>query len=320
MDLPEELGQFFRVSSAAREGVRRGVLDSGNLERPYWGVRATVPLEAIDDHWDARRAELLWRGRSLLPRLNASQFFAHDVAMAAYGGPVRLAPSDEADLVDVTTRGDGPMMRGRGIRPHRTKTEMSLVRNVEGLPVGSPATVWVLLGATRSVEELVQIGDFFCRVWREGYKRPMPGLRPLATVEHLEAALRSGRRRGAGRLRQALALIRCDSWSPLETSLRLAIVWAGLPEPQLNRDVYADGRFLACVDLCYPELKIAIEYQGEFHEKQYVQDEARAERLRAAGWIVILVTAEHMRDREALIRLIGRAMISRGLVRYGSES
>jgi very-short-patch-repair endonuclease len=47
------------------------------------------------------------------------------------------------------------------------------------------------------------------------------------------------------------------------------------------------------VDFAYPELKIAIEYDGLWHAEpgQFAKDRSRLNRLFAAGWRVIFVTA-----------------------------
>ncbi len=76
--------------------------------------------------------------------------------------------------------------------------------------------------------------------------------------------------------------------------MRLILTDAGLPEPLLNWPVHGDrGEFLGFVDQAYPELKIAIEYEGEQHRidpGQWLRDIARYERLAEAGWRVIRVT------------------------------
>ncbi|MEZ5213696.1 MAG: DUF559 domain-containing protein [Microbacterium sp.] len=70
------------------------------------------------------------------------------------------------------------------------------------------------------------------------------------------------------------------------------------------------------VDLAYPELKIAIEYEGEHHltdPAQWAEDIARMDRLVEAGWRVIRVTkSEVFRDPARLIERIRRAVGARG--------
>lgn len=85
-------------------------------------------------------------------------------------------------------------------------------------------------------------------------------------------------------------LIREDSWSPQESFIRIGLVRSGLPEPELNIDVYCDGVFLGCVDLAYPEYRVGIEYYGDAHTERFAEDVERISALRAAGWEMIEVT------------------------------
>jgi very-short-patch-repair endonuclease len=82
---------------------------------------------------------------------------------------------------------------------------------------------------------------------------------------------------------------------------------AGLPEPVLNHDVYDEhGEFLGCVDLAYPEKKIAVEYNGTIHSTRYAADVERLAKLRAAGWEVIEVTSASR--TEDILERIRRAL------------
>ena len=57
------------------------------------------------------------------------------------------------------------------------------------------------------------------------------------------------------------------------------------------------------VDFAYPELRLAIEYDGAWHgERRARDDRRRLNRLYAAGWLVLHVTAADMRARSALAR------------------
>lgn len=138
---------------------------------------------------------------------------------------------------------------------------------------------------------------------------------PLATLEQLDAAVRAGRRIGVGRLRLALPRVRGLAASRPESWTRLTLVDAGLPEPELNHDVFAGGVKLACVDLAYPALRIAVEYDGEHHlrdPEQWSRDIRRYERLEAAGWIVIRVAkAELFSAPGVLVERVNRAIARR---------
>lgn len=82
-----------------------------------------------------------------------------------------------------------------------------------------------------------------------------------------------------------------------ESRLRVRIVMAGLPIPTAQYEVTRDGTFLARVDLAWPELKIAVEYDGRWHASasQLERDRRRLNRLLGADWLVFHVTADHMR-------------------------
>jgi very-short-patch-repair endonuclease len=67
----------------------------------------------------------------------------------------------------------------------------------------------------------------------------------------------------------------------------------GLPQPILHfRVLDAAGTFVAEVDLAYPELKVAIELDGEIHRERAVfhRDRPRQNRLELLGWTVLRFT------------------------------
>lgn len=310
--IPEELGTAFRVREALAAGVGQGRLRGPDLDRPFRGIRALAraqPEEA--GPWNERRAELVWLAEAYAPLLGPDQFFSHETAIAIWGGP--LPASRGREMLDVSVTGTGSIPRGRGVRGHRAQPAATSTRVVRGLRTASFATMWASMGAAMTRNELVALGDFGCRTWRNGVNRPDPGKPPLTTPAQLEAAATAGRRRGAATLRESLPLIRLDAWSPRETMTRLAIIDVGLPEPQLNLDVLdPHGGFLACLDLAYPELKVAIEYHGQLHGAQYAADIERIERLRADGWIVIQVTSDTIRYPNIVARRVRAALLERG--------
>ena len=72
---------------------------------------------------------------------------------------------------------------------------------------------------------------------------------------------------------------------------------------------------MGCVDLAYPELKIAIEYEGEQHlfdSQQWTADIARQERLVEAGWRVIRVTKSDLFNHpRSMVERVRRAIRAR---------
>lgn len=320
--LPSQLGDAFSVRAATALGVSAHHLRSPELGHPFRGSRTRVPPappSTIDDSPYALQADARRRAaRAYAPLLQPGQFISHHSAAALWLAPLPLlrdadgllVPDDEIPL-DVSTFGDGHLIRATGVAAHRARIRTSSTTRIDGIPVADAGTTWASLG-TLSLIDLVALGDYFCRVWSPGVGRPNVGMPPLSTVARLEHAAESGRRVGIRRLREALPLIRTDSWSPRESTVRCHLVFAGLPEPQLNVDVHtSEGRFLGCVDLAYPELKIAIEYQSMLHTSRYAADVERLAALRANGWTVIEVTATLLADPDAMVDRVREAIRGR---------
>ncbi|MEO3927487.1 DUF559 domain-containing protein [Micromonosporaceae bacterium B7E4] len=120
---------------------------------------------------------------------------------------------------------------------------------------------------------------------------------------------------GVHLLREVLGLAEPLSESPMETRLRLLLVDAGLPVPVAQHDVYdARGRFVGRVDLAYPRLRIALEYEGDHHRERghFRQDVARLNDLRAAGWAVLRFTADDLlRHPTRLVAQVAQAVRER---------
>jgi len=241
--------------------------------------------------------------------MHDAEFFSHLTAAVRWGLPLpRLA----LDRVDVSVLAPGRVPRGRGVRGHQLSAgQVTVVDGPGGLRTASPASTWAQLGSmVRHPYDLTAIADAviltpriagpFGRVLRE----------PLASLADLEVELRRGRRIGAANLDEALRRARPGAVSRPETWCRLTIVDAGLPEPFLDHDVYDEGgQFVGCVDLAYPELRIAIEYEGDHHRldaRQWNRDILKHDRLVELGWRVIRVTKsmlfEHPGELAARVR------------------
>src|SRR5690606_13954526 len=90
---------------------------------------------------------------------------------------------------------------------------------------------------------------------------------------------------------------------------------AGFHEPVVQWEVWDGRHFVARVDLAYPELRSAIEYEGDGHrtdKEQWRKDIQRQRELEDRGWIVIRLTqADLDDDGGALIARLRRAIASR---------
>lgn len=155
-----------------------------------------------------------------------------------------------------------------------------------GLPLSPPHRTFLDLAPYADLTELVTAGDSLVR-------------RAAADPQDLkEAASTAYRRRGVRLARQAAALVQPGVDSPMESRLRLLLILAGLPEPQVGQVIHdADGGWLAEPDLSYPDLKIAIEYDGQHHLtdlRQWRRDIRRRENLERDGWLLRVITAHDL--------------------------
>ena len=97
--------------------------------------------------------------------------------------------------------------------------------------------------------------------------------------------------------------------SPQETRLRLLLRRGGLPAPEAQYRVFDAEGFVARVDLAYPDLRLAVEYDGAWHGApgELARDRRRLNRLTAAGWRVVFVTAEDLHRPQELLGRIAAA-------------
>lgn len=92
----------------------------------------------------------------------------------------------------------------------------------------------------------------------------------------------------------------CDrgAESPMETRLRLKLVLGGLPAPATQYEIRdAAGRSVARVDLAYPELRIAIEFDGEHHRSIWANDLVRQNTIIGLGWTLLRYTGRDVYRR-----------------------
>jgi hypothetical protein len=178
----------------------------------------------------------------------------------------------------------------------------SRLRSAEGLVVhrrdGAPLVVVGERLATSPAWTAVEVA--------RSVRRP----RMLAT---LDAALRSGTcsrpdlwraaveqagRRGIVAVRGLIALADGRAESPMESEARLAMIDGGLPIPELQFEVIDGNGELRRVDFAWPEMRVAVEYDGvDWHSDPDAmrRDRRRRAALEAVGWIVISIVFEDVR-------------------------
>ena len=271
-DLPPGLRDAsFTVASALRAGVGEGRLRGRDLESPFYGVRAPA----------GSTASVLGRCRAYEPRLRPWQFFSHLTAARLWGCP--LPNSSESEPLHVSGFGRAPY--GRGVSGHETRDRHSRIVTRHGFPTLDAASVWCQLAAQLTLEDLVAVGDALIL---DPVVLDPRDPRPHLTVEQLRRRVSTFSGRGARAASTALPLLRQGAESRPETLLRLLLVSAGLPEPEVNVPVTdSSGRFLGRGDLVYREWRTVVEYDGDQHRtdtRQYDRDITRIEDFVNADW------------------------------------
>lgn len=265
-------GRPFRVREALRRGISAGRLRSRSLFRPFHGIRTWTRPESHEQ-----------RARAVLPRLRPDQAFSHTTAAVILGVPLprRL---ERDPRIHITTVGTDQAIRVRGTVGHRSRRDRIRLVHSGTAALTHPADTFVALATLLSRDELIVVGD------------ALVGWLGWCEVDELLTAARRHRgARGIRKVRAALSEIRPGSRSPGETRLRLALTRRGLPQPALNHDVVEDGRWVACVDLAYPQARVAIEYESDLHRtdpRAFRKDLTRGEQLRDVGWWLVRATAD----------------------------
>jgi len=158
------------------------------------------------------------------------------------------------------------------------------------------------LGEHLTLDELVAAGDSL-----------MPRRRQLCTLEELRTA-EPVRRRNVVLARHALPHVRERVDSVKETQLRLLLIRAGLPEPDVNPEI-SRGRTVRYGDLVFWVWRVLVEYDGGQHRRdarQFAADVERLEQLAREGWTVIRVLAPHLAEPERVVRRVETALRDRG--------
>jgi very-short-patch-repair endonuclease len=136
------------------------------------------------------------------------------------------------------------------------------------------------LGARNPLTEGVVAADLFLHA----------GLVTIAELRNYVAA--HSRTKGVARLRRVVDLVEPKAESPMETRLRMLLVLAGLPRPEVQVSVHdARGRFVGRPDLLYRLQRLAIEYDGGNHRERLIHDNRRQNGLVGAGLRLLRFTA-----------------------------
>ena len=185
--------------------------------------------------------------------------------------------------------------------PHQVRRPGVRVRRSSTVPTSSAEVAFVSAAHELDLVDLVAAGDRLARLG-------------LTTPDDLVRVTAAARGRATRHARRAAGLVRDGVDSVQETRLRLALVLAGLPEPEVNPTVHVEGRRVGRVDLLLRRWRIVIEYEGDQHRverAQWNRDVWRQEQL-VSDHVLLRVTAERGRTPRAVVLGVHDALTARG--------
>jgi hypothetical protein len=276
-------GPFTRAQATVH-GVSSSALRSSPWRRVFWGIWVH---ESQPDTRDLRLAA----ARLAVP---AHAVVCNVTAAWLYGADVRSCD-------DVTIYVSYPPGRRRRAQPGLVVTQETLcptdIVNVRGVNLTTPVrTAFDCLRLLRGAERLV-VADALTHL---GY----------VSVDELRSYFASSyRRRNLRIAEQLLDLVEPLVESPMETRMRWQLIQNGLPVPVAQHEIYdRSGSFVARVDFAYPDVKVAVEFDGSWHWTRRREDDRRRQRLRELGWIVLVFSADDVyRNPAEMAAAVGRA-------------
>ncbi len=201
-----------------------------------------------------------------------------------------------ADPIRAVTRTNGKTVRA-GIRLARALQLPEARRRV-----ARPAPAWLAACAELDLVGAVAAADWLIRLGK-------------VTRDDLVAHAGPWNRRGGLMARRAARLARPGVDSPKETSLRLLLVLAGLPEPACNLMIGNRTAPIGHFDLVLDDFMIAIEYDGDHHRTdpwQWTRDIARHEAAAQAGYLIMRITHGRMARPTEVATTVHSRLVERG--------
>jgi very-short-patch-repair endonuclease len=256
----------FTRAEALSAGISKAILAGPKFRRIFRDVHISTRVK------ESREERML--GALLLHPEEA--FASHTTAAEHYGVVV-----PQSALTHISVFHDRDRRWAVGIKPHVAPQHTEVVAH-RGVRVSGRTRLFIELAAVLEFVDLVVAGDSLLKVFR-------------ITAAQLRSDLARSRDYWSGAARYAAQFVRDEVDSPMETRLRLLIVLAGLPEPEVNIKIRDEsGHVIMRFELGYRERRCAIEYEGRHHVDvvaTWDQDILRDEEVDAMTWKKLKVTA-----------------------------
>ncbi len=154
-----------------------------------------------------------------------------------------------------------------------------------------PLLLWAQMAVYLALEELVVLGDAMMR--RSYYHVHVAPDDFRSLLDSLPSTFPHRKK-----CEKAVTLLAENTDSCMESRLRFRLTKIGFGPFAVNYRLTLNtyDHKTAFLDIAIPDLKIAIEYSGKFHSGQWSNDEARRTALASAGWQVLSVSVETLRN------------------------
>lgn len=285
-----DLEDVFLGSAARREGLLTdGQLRGHRYRRLFQDVYAPADIP-LTHELRCRGAALIVPQEAVLTGRSAATVRGVDLAK----------PNDPVEFVVPEQHRFGPI---RGINVRRTEVGKKESRPWHGARIARPQRIAVDLLLRHSPRT---------RGWVRRLRLAVPDLDAflrlgLVQLSKFARRLRTSRNRGIvlARLAYDMSDIRAESLP--ESEVRVILTWAGIPVTPQHK-VWYRGRHMGRLDLRVDNTKIAVEYDGRWHQKpeQIRHDLQRRARIKALGWRFVIIDADtlhgHYEDLLARVR------------------
>lgn len=282
----------FTSQEALAVGYRDEDIRTQLRARRWIRLRKGVYIDATDLPTSDGRERHLVDGLAVLLSLDAGPVLSHGSAARLHG---LIVPRTDAREVRVTAVDQ--WRRGRGYKVARAALPSDDV--VPWLAFGSTSVPRTLVDCARewSLSDSVIAIDAALQD------------RKVDRAELQRAVLAGSHRVGIAGAARALDLADGRAESPLETRGRLALLFAGLPKPELQVEIYDRAGLIGRVDAWYEEAAVAVELDGRV---KYLdprsgsspgevlwKEKRREDRMRDVGVRVVRVADEDIRVARA---------------------
>jgi hypothetical protein len=208
---PFDPKQPFSRAEARAAGIGLKTLLSSRFQKIFYDVPITTKL----------------RANAALGISPPGTFISHSTAARIWGGVVPDTPD-----VHVTVPGTGGRTSRQGVKAH-TSVAGTAVTRFRNLPLTTPEQTFIDLATGLNLVALVVLGDSLIKAGR-------------TSADALRDAATAWRGRGAKLARRAARQVRHGVDSAMETRLRMLLILAGLPAPEVNFILrHSDGSWWA---------------------------------------------------------------------------